>query len=575
MDQLDLNASGVILAPFERPLHILPQPAWSTTLDSIMERGQSLIIMSATSLPRLPHTVAWVFALGCAYIMARLIYILIIRPRLSSLRHLPAPHQGPAVFRLLHEPSVVELEHWLDTVPHDGLIRYYGLWNEERIFAASPEAVKQLLVTKPNDYVKPRLQFVLAKNIAAEGLLIQEGQAHKGARKAYNPAYNPEQTRKSYQPMYQVAGQMLEAIERQTEQETPFKAKGLAGILKPVSAGAIDIVGRLAFSRDFNSVQNPRGKGFGHAYVEMFKTTPRGQWTLDAAAKIGPELALRLPLRAVKTIKGVMAYVRETAEDIVAEHEAHFKADCGKESSGNNNDDTLTTLMRAHHFEHDHLVDQTVHILAAATETVSGSIAWAIHLLSRYPHIQQRVRDEIRAHLPAPGSDDATTFSEQVFDTRLPYFNAVIKEVLRYHSINTILWRESVSNTASILGHSMPVGTKIIYSPWASNRDPRYWGESARVFDPERWLTAGATSSTPNTFLTFGAGTRRCVGEQYARVQMRCVIAALVGRFDFQPQEGRMEMESDEGQEIGSQHPLTLFKILEGWNLRVTRVEGW
>ena len=505
--------------------------------------------------------------LGFALIVARSIYILFIRPRLSSLRHIPAPQQGPALFRLLHEPNVAELEHWLDTVPHDGLIRYYGLWNEERIFTASPEAVKDLLVARPYDYIKPRTQFILAKNISAEGLLIQEGHVHKAARKAFAPAYNPEQTRKSYQPMYQIAGKLADAVERQTQQETPSKAKGLACILKPVHATAMDIVGRIGYSRDFNAIQNLNGKGLGRAYVEMFKTTKRGQWTLDAAAKIGPELAMKLPLRAVKTIKSVMGLVRETAEEIVAEHEASFKS--GRPSD---HDDMLTTIMRANHFDHDTLVDQTIHILAAATETVSGTICWAIHLLSRYPEMQQRLRNEIRTHLPAPGSDESV--SEQVFD-KLPYLNAIIKEVLRYHSINTILWREAASPTASILGHAIPVGTKVVFSPWTSNRDPKYWGASARVFNPERWLTPGNVSTTPNTFLTFGAGSRRCLGEQYARVQMRCVIAALVGRFEFQPQEGCQEKESDEGQEIGDQHALTLFKILEGWNLKVTRLEGW
>lgn len=109
----------------------------------------------------------------------------------SQFPHLPAPNQGPVWCRLIHEPRVSEIEKWVDELPHKGLIRYYGIFNRERIFVASPEAARDLLTTNAYRFIKPQLQWTLANNISGEGLLIQEGKVHKEARKRFNPAFSP------------------------------------------------------------------------------------------------------------------------------------------------------------------------------------------------------------------------------------------------------------------------------------------------------------------------------------------------------------------------------------------------
>lgn len=506
-----------------------------------------------------------------AALLGWLIHITCVKPHLSPLNHLPSPNQGFAILRLLHEPNAAELEHWLDTVPNHGIIRYFGLWNEERIFAVSPTAVKDLLVARPYDFVKPKLQYILAKNISAEGLLIQEGHEHKAARKAFGPAYTSEKARKSYAAMWTITSTLADVIEKQTGEGSLNAAKGLVSVLKPISATSIDIIGRLGFSKDFEALTNSKSK-FGKAYIAMFKTTKRGEWTLDAAAKIGPKLALALPLRAVKTIRSIMTFVHQTAEDIVQEHEYAIKYG----HSTTDDEDMLTTIMKTNHFSHAKLVDQTVHILAAGTETVSGSMAWAIHLLSRHPDNQSRLRQEIRENIPSISTTPPESLSSIL--ENLPYLNAVLKEVLRFHSINTILWRQAHAPTATLLSQHIPIGSKVVFSPWTCNRDPVHWGPDARTFHPERWLSNPATGGANHSyaFLTFGAGSRRCIGEAFARAQMRCVIAGLVGRFEFLPlgEEGK-DSESDVGEEIGDFAALTLFKIWEGWCLRCRRVEGW
>lgn len=561
----------------------------------------SIPIATIASAVLSPRGLTWV---AFIFLVSYCIYSLHIKPLLSPLRHLPAPNQGFLWFRLLKEPKAVEIERWMDELPHDGLFRYYGIFNRQRIFTASPKATADLL-HGPNafKYIKPKLQFILANNIAGKGLLIQEREENKHARKGLIPAFNPDQIRKSFPDMWKTAVETIEALPNYTQKmalgDNGCNSTEVVELLKLISAASIDIIGHFAYSTDLKAIQinAPKYKRhalkspnsiFARAYVEMFKTTWRGQRSLEAASLIGANIALALPLRAVKTIKSIMALVWQVSENIVTEHERAAEVSERKHtfSHQDNEDkalgstktaaireDMLSVAMRSGAFSHRDLVTQTVHFLAAGTETVAGSASWAVHLLSRHPEMQTRLRDEVRAAIPDPN-----TPQQQATLRSLSYLGAVVQEVLRYHSINTLLWRECVDPTASeICGVYIPKGTVVVFSPWAMNRDPKSWGPDARTFNPDRWLAPADQQEKhrrhPCSFLTFGSGPRRCPGEPYARDELLCLIASLVGRYHFSPL--RPEAESDEGQEIGDDFALTLFKIYEGWRLKVTRVPGW
>ena len=61
-----------------------------------------------------------------------LIYGLVIKPRSSPLRHLPAPSQGPAHKRLLVEPNADQLAQWCHEIPNEGFIKYHGILNVQK-----------------------------------------------------------------------------------------------------------------------------------------------------------------------------------------------------------------------------------------------------------------------------------------------------------------------------------------------------------------------------------------------------------------------------------------------------------
>jgi cytochrome P450 len=73
-------------------------------------------------------------------------------------------------------------------------------------------------------------------------------------------------------------------------------------------------------------------------------------------------------------------------------------------------------------------------------------------------------------------------------------------------------------------------GTNMCINLYSLHHDPEYWPEPER-FDPERFFNK---TESPFTFLPFGAGARKCVGQPLAMLEAAIVVAKLLRRFDFE-----------------------------------------
>ncbi|CAI7614632.1 unnamed protein product [Penicillium pancosmium] len=124
----------------------------------------------------------------------------------------------------------------------------------------------------------------------------------------------------------------------------------------------------------------------------------------------------------------------------------------------------------------------------------------------------------------------------------LPYLTATILECLRLLPPISQLINRRVAEPAWLGGLiHIPRGTYIGYNSYATNRDPDSWGPDADEFRPERW---GATDEKISMmyrsakaraeFISFHGGSRACLGEKYALLQMRVTLFVLVQAFRWE-----------------------------------------
>jgi hypothetical protein len=105
------------------------------------------------------------------------------------------------------------------------------------------------------------------------------------------------------------------------------------------------------------------------------------------------------------------------------------------------------------------------------------------------------------------------------------------------------------------------------------NRSPHLWGPNAATFTPERWIDAktGKASNTGGQSSnyaqsTFLHGPRSCIGERFARSELKTLMAVFVGRF---------VMEMADRAEVPVPAGAITTKPRDGMRLNLKIIEGW
>ena len=112
---------------------------------------------------------------------------------------------------------------------------------------------------------------------------------------------------------------------------------------------------------------------------------------------------------------------------------------------------------------------------------------------------------------------------------------ACLKETLRKYSVVPIVTRVAAADTA-LLGIPIPRGTHVAMLTQAVHNS---WPDAGR-WGPERFLPGGDYEThAPEdlrafTYLPFIQGPRNCLGQYFALLEARLVLARLVAAFDFE-----------------------------------------
>lgn len=106
----------------------------------------------------------------------------------------------------------------------------------------------------------------------------------------------------------------------------------------------------------------------------------------------------------------------------------------------------------------------------------------------------------------------------------------IINETLRLYPPASLLPRMAFEDIK--LGDlHIPKGLSLWIPVLAIHHDEEIWGRDAHEFKPERF--AGKSFSINRYFLPFASGPRNCVGQTYAMMEAKIVLAMLLSSFSF------------------------------------------
>ncbi|KAI8614376.1 cytochrome P450 [Chytriomyces sp. MP71] len=150
--------------------------------------------------------------------------------------------------------------------------------------------------------------------------------------------------------------------------------------------------------------------------------------------------------------------------------------------------------------------------LAAGFDTTSQTLASALHCLLQEatPTDLARVAQDVREAGPAA--------------PRLPRLDALLKECQRRFPMASLIPRLAKEDFM-LAGVRVPKGTMLL--PY---RHRGFLRENADKFQVERFMGEEAYDKvTPMEFLPFGYGERGCPGQHMARLEMKMLLAILLG----------------------------------------------
>ncbi|MEU8489519.1 cytochrome P450 [Streptomyces sp. NPDC048641] len=168
---------------------------------------------------------------------------------------------------------------------------------------------------------------------------------------------------------------------------------------------------------------------------------------------------------------------------------------------------------------HQQLQDEAITLLTGAIETTGTTLAWALYEISRNPTVEKRVYAELNAAC----SDRPLTHQDLA---SLPYMRSVLRETMRMYGPAWLVTR-TTTRPVTLDGHPIPKGADVIYSPYVHQHDPKVYGDPG-TFDPDRWEPERAKGVNRSSFLAFGDGRRKCIGEEFAWTELLIILATVL-----------------------------------------------
>jgi sterol 14-demethylase len=109
----------------------------------------------------------------------------------------------------------------------------------------------------------------------------------------------------------------------------------------------------------------------------------------------------------------------------------------------------------------------------------------------------------------------------------MPLMEGFIREILRARPPLNALSRRVVQDF-HYKNHVIEAGKNIMLAPYVSHRLPEYYPDPER-FDPHR-----PDQQNPFAYIPFGGGSRKCVGNAFAILQVKRIFCELLRHYEFE-----------------------------------------
>ncbi|MFZ3587725.1 cytochrome P450 [Bacillus sp. DJP31] len=356
----------------------------------------------------------------------------------------------------------------------------------------APEAIKEILTTKDSFFEKGDSSKVFSKTLG-NGLLTSEGTEHQRQRKMIQPAFHKKRIA-SYGDSVSVFTQDLISTWK-------------TGESRLINQDMMNLTLRIIVKTLFGTDVHKESSSITKAVNDIIEKSAQSLFLPFPFLDLVPTRKNQRNKKGIAVLEGLVKQLIQEATNQSDEDEDHL----------------LQMLLQSKYedgtsLSQQEIRDQVVTFVIAGHETTANVLSWIWFLLSQNPSVEKKFHEEIDTVL----NGENPTFGDV---SQLPYTHQIFQEALRLYPAAWIILRQAKEDV-QITGHTFPKGSSFLISPYVVHRIPLYF-DQPESFLPERF-SKERSSSIPNyAYFPFGAGSRGCIGSQFAMMETILVMATI------------------------------------------------
>ena len=381
------------------------------------------------------------------------------------------------------------------------------------VLVSDANSFVRVLRDNEGNYVKPRLMYEPARRIAGrENLVVSSGDFWREQRRMIGPYFHR-------QAVVQMAAQMIEIIGTGLERWDDFANTGQV----------MDLQKELAFLTLRVIFGTMLGEGIvtGEDYTNIQESADYIITHTENLSNFALAFYPWLPMPGRREFGHQISNLRSRISGLVQ------IVDAMTVRQGKIDKDNLSLIEMLllsvvdemnERMDHGQLINEAVTIFLAGYETSSTLVTWLLgHDLvgvrrSADPNLRVAYSDLMDEAFVCPSPKD-------IFEMAvIPEF---INESLRLHPPAPMLARGALADDV-LNGVPISQGSNILLYFYGLHRNPDYWNRP-NEFDPRRFRDG----IVPQSFLPFSFGMRKCLGADFAMVEMQILTSMILARYDL------------------------------------------
>ena len=376
------------------------------------------------------------------------------------------------------------------------------------IFSRDAGFAEYVLQKNQKNYIKSEIQTKDLSKYVGSGLLTSSGEHWRKQRKLIQPAFHKKQ-------LAALMTSIREAILTEYKRIEPGKAIDVFPIFNDL---AFQTVVKSLFSSAASSTEINRLQYITEAAQKMLVKELRQPylgWWFKVSGKITDHVALTNE-------------AREILKRIVQERRA------SKQPQG----DLLDMLLEARYddgnnMDDEQLIDEILILFTAGHETTSNALSFISQLLALHPDWQEQIASEYEKLKQSAEGD----LMKMVTSAKITQM--VIEEGMRLYPPAYFIDRVNLEKD-EFGGKVFPKNSNLLFSIYEIHRHPALWEEPEK-FKPERFKD-GQANTYSSQYFPFGAGPRKCIGNNFAMFEMILAVMELVSNYKIESISGKIEI---------------------------------